>query len=168
MQDEFVHGFGEAFLFIGGRDVGGGFLDFGAGVAHGDADSTFTEHEDVVGHVADGGDLVYGRVQKLGHGENNFTLVGFGVGDVEIVWLRTRGGSLISAGVLRVFFATLHGIEIVADADHFGDFFQQAIKLRNDRGRKFSRPLLACYVRSLDVTHKPIEAGVYPAVNFVN
>src|ERR1700722_6539647 len=90
-EDEAFYGVGEAFVFVGGGDAAGGFLDFVAGVAHGDAEAGVSEHEDVVGLVADRGDLLGGDLvgpgQVLGHG----ALVGVGVGDVAVERLSACG-----------------------------------------------------------------------------
>ena len=81
--------------------------------------------------------------------EHHFALVGFGVGDVQVVRLRASGGGLVAASVLSIFFATLHGGEIVADSDDFCDIFQQAIETGDDHGCKFNGPLLAGDVRGV-------------------
>src|SRR5579872_2817186 len=87
LEDEFFHGVGEAFVFAARGDVGGGFLDFFAGLAHGDADAALFEHEDVVGLVADGGDFVGGNLQQVRHDFYDFAFVGFRMRHVEIVRL---------------------------------------------------------------------------------
>ena len=89
------------------------------------------------------------------------------MGDVQVVRLRASGRGLIAASVLRIFFATLHGVEIVADSDDFCDIFQQAIEGGHDHGSKFNGPLFAGDVRSLQIAHVPIAAGIKPDVKFV-
>jgi hypothetical protein len=51
---------GEALVVVAGGDPASGALYLHAGVAHHDAQPGVGEHEHVVGHVADGGDL-FGR-----------------------------------------------------------------------------------------------------------
>jgi hypothetical protein len=63
VTDEPIDGVGEAFFLVRGRDVAGGALHLGAGVAHRDAGAGDGEHQHVVGHVADHGDLLGGDLQ---------------------------------------------------------------------------------------------------------
>src|SRR5580658_4341351 len=56
-EHELLHGLGEAVVFVGGRDPPGGALDLRVGVPHGDTQAGVGEHQDVVGHVPDSGDL---------------------------------------------------------------------------------------------------------------
>ena len=48
---------GDAAVGLRGGDMLGGGLDFGGGVAHGEAEGGVAEHGDVVDVVADGDDL---------------------------------------------------------------------------------------------------------------
>ena len=54
---ELLHGAGKPSSSLVGGDRTGGPLHLGGGVSHGDAQPGVGKHQDVVGHVADGGDL---------------------------------------------------------------------------------------------------------------
>src|ERR1700730_13742706 len=67
-QNELPHGFGEALVLVAVGHCARLRLHLVAGVAHGDGKAAFAEHEDVVRHVADGGNLLGGDVQRFGQG----------------------------------------------------------------------------------------------------
>src|ERR1017187_533364 len=60
-----LHRLGKTLILVRGRHEGRGFLHFGAGVAHRNAGATFLEHQNIIRHVADGGDLAWRDVTEL-------------------------------------------------------------------------------------------------------
>src|ERR1700678_4108729 len=68
LENEAIYGEGEAFLLVAGGDEICAGLDLGACIAHGDAEAAFFEHEDVVGHIAEGGDLFGGHIEVRSKG----------------------------------------------------------------------------------------------------
>src|SRR5260370_42647189 len=51
------HRLSETFVIVRSRDEPCLLLNFSTGVAHGDADAALSEHQDIIRHIADSGDL---------------------------------------------------------------------------------------------------------------
>jgi len=85
---------GKALLSIGRGNVGGLLPHFLAGISHRDAEAAFAKHENVVRHVTQSGDLVFRNAIPLGEEIDDGSLRGFGMRDIEIVGLGTRGGNM--------------------------------------------------------------------------
>jgi hypothetical protein len=69
--------------------------------AHHDAQSRMSEHEHVVGHVADGGDLFDRNVVPGRQVLHNCALVDSRMGDVHVVGLGTGGRDVVSELLVR-------------------------------------------------------------------
>ena len=75
-QHEVLDGVGEALVLVALRRLVRRLLRLGVGVAHGDAEARVVEHQDVVGLVADGGDLLGLELVAAGQVAGDLALVG--------------------------------------------------------------------------------------------
>ena len=105
---------GKALLIIGGRHQVGLGLDLVAGVAHGNAEARRREHRQIVAAITEHGDLACWDAHKLGQHGQRRTLVGDGVGDVEIVGLRACHGRGAGEGDPELGFAAGETVMVVS------------------------------------------------------
>src|SRR6266478_3642033 len=164
LQYELLHCFGESFLFVCGSDVSSRCLNFGARVSHRNAHAALLEHQDVIGHISDGRDLLRGNVQEFRHCEHHPTLVGLGMGHIKVVGLRTRRGNMRPAGLLNILLTFRNALVLVANTDNLRHSAKQSRKRLDHRWRKLHGPLLACDVSCIWVAHKPFRVRVYPHI----
>ena len=80
-------------------------LHIRAGVSHCDAEAAVAEHQYVIGHVPDCGDLADGDRQQPRQGRDDGPLVGVRVSDIEIIGLRTGRRCSSAERVLGILFA---------------------------------------------------------------
>ena len=90
-------------------------LHFGAGISHSNAQPALFEHEYIVWHIADGGDLLGRDRQRLRKDGHDVPLMGIGMGNVKVVGLGARSRNVIATFVLHVAFAAGDRSIIVAD-----------------------------------------------------
>src|SRR5215831_8343275 len=116
-ENEGLHRLGKTFIVVGSRDGRGLRLDLVRSVTHGDAEARALEHQHVVWLIADGRNLLRRNADVLHEIFHYGALVRVLVGDVEVIWLRSVGGRMLAECSLRLGFAALHLVEIVAHAD---------------------------------------------------
>jgi hypothetical protein len=126
-QDELLNRVGKSFCFVGGGNVIGLLLHFSAGVAHGNAQPATLKHGYIVGHIADGGNFRSGNVQQLREAIDHGSLVGLGMGDIQVVGLRSRCRHLFSSRQMASCLTAklrakglLHILPVLANPPHSG------------------------------------------------
>src|SRR6516162_8077155 len=119
-ENEGLHRLGKTFIVVGSRDGRGLRLDLVRGVTHGDAAAGALEHQHVVWLIADGRNLLRRHAEVLHEIFHHGALVRVLVGDVEANGLRPVGGRMRAKCSLRLGFAALHLVVIVAHADDPG------------------------------------------------
>ena len=88
------------------------------------------EHQDVVGLVADGGDLLGLELVAAGQVAGDLALVGLWVGDVEVVGLGGRRRHVVAELLLGGLRGRGDGVVVVADADQLDDAVGQPVEAR--------------------------------------
>jgi len=72
----------ETILFIRRGNAPRGSLDVGACITHGDAQSAERKHQDIIGHIADGGDLRRRNSHVFRQSADNAAFVGLRMRDI--------------------------------------------------------------------------------------
>ncbi len=166
-QDIALHRDGEALVLVGFGHVVSGPLHLLRGVAHGDAVSGTFEHEHVVRHVSDRGDLCGFNAVALREVRHHPALVGIGMRDVGVVRLRARRRDMVTEAVVDRLDGRLYRVEVVADPYDFCDPVGDGREVIDWRRVELDRPGLTVHVRSLRVADEPVRTSVDPYVDTV-
>src|SRR6516162_7190977 len=137
---EDLHRFGKTFIIVGSRDRRGLRLDLVRSVTHGNTETGALEHQYVIWLIADGCNLLRRHADVLREVLYHGALVRVLVGDVEVIGLRSVGGRVLAECSLRLGFAALHLVEIVAHADDLRDLLHVRANVGHDFRLKFAGP----------------------------
>ena len=122
------------------------------------------EHQDVVRHVADRGDLLGRDRVALRQEPCDRALVRERVRDVEVVRLRAGRRDAVAELVVRSRSSGRHRIVIVAHTNDLGDTALHAVEVVDHGRLELHRLGLAVHVRAVGIDHEPVRPTVEPGV----
>src|SRR5262252_7964811 len=139
-QHELLNRLSESLIVVRRGNVCGGLLHVRAGLTH--------------------YDVLWLNAVMLARQLSDMAFICFRVSNVEVIRLREGCRDAVPSHLLQFFFAALSQFDLVGHSNEFHCLVDKGFEVVDNRGRKLYGVLLPGNVRSLCVSHEPVDVGV--------